>query len=69
MVRARRRRHFVAPLTLVLLRPCFRYSLSRDAYVVRLIGSTHGPVLQRERRHKPGDYAGPERRHVGVPRS
>lgn len=64
MVRAQRPRHYVSRGTLALLRPLFRYSLSRDAYVVRVIGSTRGPVLRRERRTKEREYAGPERRHL-----
>jgi hypothetical protein len=40
-----RRRHAVAHLTLVLLRPAYRYSFSRDAYVLRVVGNAVGPVL------------------------
>jgi hypothetical protein len=53
-------------MTLMLLRPMFRYSLSRDAYVMRVIGNTSGPVLRRERRHRTREYAGPERRHLAI---
>jgi hypothetical protein len=66
MVRAQRPRHYVSRATLALLRPLFRYSLSRDAYVLRVIGNTRGPVLRRERRHQHRDYAGPERRHLAL---
>jgi hypothetical protein len=51
---------------LALARPLFRYSLSRDAYVMRVIGNTHGPVLRRERRHGQREHAGPERRHLAL---
>lgn len=51
---------------IVMLRPLFRYSLARDAYVLRLIGSTRGPVLRRERRHEQRAHSGPERRRSGV---
>ena len=44
-----RPRHDVSPLALVALSPLFRYSLSRDAYILRGIGSKRGPVL-RDRR-------------------
>jgi hypothetical protein len=34
---------------LTLLRPFFRYSQPRRAYVLRLLGDRHGPVLVRRR--------------------
>jgi hypothetical protein len=40
-----RPRRAVSPATIVLLRPAFRYSPIRDAYVLRLIGGSRGPVL------------------------
>ncbi|MCW2990399.1 MAG: hypothetical protein JWM73_993 [Solirubrobacterales bacterium] len=33
-----------------LARPFFRYSTTRDAYVLRVIGNQHGPVLTQRRR-------------------
>lgn len=66
MVRAQRPRHYVSSTTLMLMRPVFRYSSSRDAYVLRLIGNSSGPVLRRERRSKQRDFAGPERRHLAL---
>jgi hypothetical protein len=66
MVRAQRPRHYVSRSTLALARPLFRYSLSRDAYVMRVIGNTQGPVLRRERRHKELEHAGAERRHLAM---
>jgi hypothetical protein len=66
MVRARRPRHFVSKLTLMLVRPLFRYSPSRDAYVLRAIGNTRGPVLRRERRRVQREHAGPERRRLVI---
>jgi hypothetical protein len=45
-VRTRRRpRHNVSPLRMTLLRPLFRYSVTRDAYVLRVVGRRLGPVL------------------------
>ena len=66
MVRASRRRHYVSKLTLTLVRPVFRYSISRDAYVLRLIGNSRGPVLRRERRRVQREHAGPERRRLVI---
>jgi len=64
MVRAQRPRHYISGMTLVLMKPLFRYSVSRDAYVLRLIGNSSGPVLRRERRRIQRDFAGPERRQL-----
>lgn len=66
MVREQRPRHYVSRLTLILLRPLFRHSFSRDAYVLRFIGNTRGPVLRRERRRRNRDHVGPERRSHGI---
>lgn len=46
-----RPRHPVSRWTLALLRPAFRYSLTRDAYVLRAVGGRHGPVLIDKRKH------------------
>lgn len=40
-----RPRRSVGPFTLRLLRPLFRYSVARDAYVLRFGSGQHGPVL------------------------
>jgi hypothetical protein len=50
MRHASRARREVSAITLMLLRPMFRYSQPRRAYVVRLLGERHGPVLVRRRR-------------------
>jgi hypothetical protein len=47
-----RTRRYVARHWLVLLRPFFRYSYSRDAFVLRGLGRSVGPVLRAERRVK-----------------
>ena len=41
----RRRRH-VGPVALVPLRLAFRYSASREAFVLRGVGNRIGPVLK-----------------------
>jgi hypothetical protein len=41
-----RPRRYVSPALLKALRPTFRHSQSRDAYVLRLIGNRFGPVLR-----------------------
>jgi hypothetical protein len=41
-----RQRRIVKQRTLSLLRPLFRYSVSRDAYVLRVVGAQLGPVLR-----------------------
>ncbi len=64
MVRAQRPRHYVSRPALVLLRPLLRYSPTRDAYVLRLIGNARGPVFRRERRRAQREHSGPERRRL-----
>jgi len=46
----KRPRRYVARHWLALLRPAFRYSTTRDAYVLRVVGGDLGPVLRRDRR-------------------
>jgi hypothetical protein len=41
-----RPRRYVSPAMLGVLRPLFRYSPMRDAYVLRAVGHRHGPVLR-----------------------
>jgi hypothetical protein len=47
-----RTRRYVARQWLTLLKPLFRYSYSRDAYVLRGVGRSMGPVLRADRRQK-----------------
>ena len=45
-----RPRHVVSPRWVVLLRVVgFRYSVSRDAYILRLVGNRFGPVFMQRR--------------------
>ncbi len=46
MPRTQRPRREVSPVTLAFARPLFRYSYSRDAFVLRAVGNTRGPVLR-----------------------
>ena len=57
-----RPRRYVSPVTLTAMRPVLRYSSTRDAFVLRMVGSHRGPVLRRERRIAKVEYDGPERR-------
>ncbi len=64
-----RPRRYVARHWLVLLRPAVRYSATRDAWVLRGIGRSTGPVLRVDRRarlHSQSPYRGAERRRVSV---
>jgi hypothetical protein len=63
----RPRRYLPTPV-LTTVRPLFRYSGGRDAYVLRVGGNRIGPVLKRERRRGRGsaEYAGPDRRGQGA---
>jgi hypothetical protein len=63
-----RTRRYVAKQWLTLLGPALRYSYSRDAYVLRGVGRSVGPVLRvdrRQRRERPSD--GEERRRAHSP--
>ena len=46
-----RPRRPVSPATARLLSPFFRYSVGRDAYVLRAVGNRRGPVLVLRRDH------------------
>jgi hypothetical protein len=59
---ATRDRRYVSPRTLTMLSPFLRYSWSREAYILRLVGARLGPVLRPDRRSGHIDYEGPERR-------
>jgi hypothetical protein len=48
-----RPRHEVGKRRLWILRPFFRYSRVRDAYVLRLVGRYRGPVLRLKRNRRP----------------
>ena len=66
MVRAQRPRHYVNGMVLMPMRLMFRYSRSRDAYVLRVIGNSSGPVLRRDRRRAEREFVGPERRRLAL---
>jgi hypothetical protein len=60
-----RPRRVVSPALISALAPLLRYSTVRDAYVLRGIGSKHGPVLQpRGRRFVRGRDRDPDRERV-----
>lgn len=62
-----RPRRYVARHWFLLLRPLLRYSLSRDAFVLRGIGTSAGPVLRVDRRRRrQSAFAGVERRGAPV---
>ena len=62
-----RPRRYLAPHWLLVLKLVFRYSATRDAYVLRVIGQSRGPVLRVDRRRRRKDsYAGTERRRVSA---
>jgi hypothetical protein len=46
----RRPRRYVAGHWVTLFKPVLRYSHTRDAFVLRVIGSSVGPVLRVDRR-------------------
>ncbi|MGH2865293.1 MAG: hypothetical protein ACRDJX_08605 [Solirubrobacteraceae bacterium] len=63
--KAKRPRRYLARHWLLLVRPLIRYSAPRDAYVLRLVGRSWGPVLRLERRRQER-FEGVERRRSHV---
>jgi hypothetical protein len=62
-----RPRRYVARHWLVLLKPVLRYSATRDAFVLRALGNSAGPVLRVDRRRRgASSYDGAERRRVSA---
>lgn len=67
MRKVRRPRRYVAHQWLVVLRPILRYSHTRDAFVLRGVGASVGPVLRVDRRSRQGRTAdGVERRRASI---
>ena len=60
----KRPRHYVDRQWIELGRPILRYSASRDAYVLRVVGRSWGPVVRAERRTEGGPFEGAERRRT-----
>lgn len=62
-----RPRRYVSRPWLMALKPMLRYSATRDAFVMRAIGNSAGPVLRADRRktHR-SQYGGAERRNVST---
>ena len=50
MLKAPRPRRYIRGTWITLMRPVLRYSETRDAYVLRLLGNSRGPVLRPDRR-------------------
>jgi hypothetical protein len=62
-----RPRRYIAGPWFLALKPVLRYSATRDAFVLRGIGNSRGPVLRVDRRrHGKPSYDGAERRRVGM---
>jgi hypothetical protein len=62
-----RPRRYVAGPWLSLLKPVLRYSATRDAFVLRAIGNSSGPVLRVDRRTaRRTAYSGAERRRMSA---
>jgi hypothetical protein len=52
----------VGRLTLIIFRPLLRHSIGRDAYVLRVVGDSLGPVLREDHRRQQLPINGPDRR-------
>lgn len=49
---ASRPRRYVARHWLLIMRPVLRFSATRDAFVLRAVGNSAGPVLRPDRRRR-----------------
>ncbi len=59
-----RPRRYLGRHWLWLLRPVLRYSATRDAFVLRLVGNSTGPVLRLDRRRRRAAFEGADRRRA-----
>ncbi len=60
-----RPRRYVAKHWLAILGPAFRYSVTRDAFILRVVGQSVGPVLREDRRERRSQqFDGVERRRA-----
>jgi hypothetical protein len=59
-----RPRRYVARHWLLILRPVLRFSVTRDAFVLRAVGNHVGPVLRPDRRRRQRPFDGPDRRRA-----
>ncbi len=62
-----RPRRYISRHWLVALKPMIRYSATRDAFVLRAVGNSSGPVLRADRRNaRRAEYGGAERRGIRI---
>ena len=62
-----RPRRYISHHWLMALKPMLRYSATRDAFVLRAIGNSAGPVLRVDRRKaRLSQYSGAERRNIST---
>jgi|HubBroStandDraft_6_1064221.scaffolds.fasta_scaffold196203_2 hypothetical protein len=60
-----RPRRYVAQHWMLLLKPVLRYSATREAFVLRVVGGSTGPVLRVNRRHhRQLSHTGVDRRRM-----
>jgi hypothetical protein len=62
----KRPRRYLAKHWMTLMHPMFRYSTSRDAYVLRGVGSSLGSVVRVDRRASSRGFAGVDRRRASA---
>jgi hypothetical protein len=66
MRNVRRPRHYVARRWLLMLKPVLRYSHTREAFILRGVGASVGPVLRLDRRRAKRTVDGADRRAAHV---
>jgi hypothetical protein len=57
-----RPRRYISRSQFRIMRPLLRHSVGRDAYVLRLVGNSYGPVLRVDRRARAAEFTGADRR-------
>lgn len=64
-----RPRHHINAVAFALLRPALRFSYTREAYVLRVVGNHRGPVFVRTRPADPHGSAEDPQPSVDEPRA
>ena len=62
MRKVARPRRYVSRSLFTVMRPLFRHSVGRDAFVLRVVGNSFGPVVRVDRRGRSGEFTGADRR-------
>ena len=62
MRKVARPRRYISRSLFTVMRPLLRHSVGRDAFVLRVVGNSYGPVLRVDRRGRSTEFTGADRR-------